>query len=82
MSDLLIRGLSPHAVARLKHQASAHGRSMQSEAKAILESGIRPTVDEWLARVDSTRARMEEEHGVLPDSSAMLVEELRNEREG
>lgn len=79
--DLLIRGLSHEAVDRLKRQAAANGRSMQSEAKEILESGIRPTMTEWLDRVGRTRAQIEETQGALPGSSANVLEELRRERE-
>lgn len=80
MPDLLIRGLSAEALARLKTQATAHGRSMQAEAKSIVEAGIRPTMAEWLERVDRSRARIEAEHGALEESSATVVRELRDGR--
>jgi antitoxin FitA len=38
MADILIRGVDPKVVARLKKQAKAHGRSLQAEAKGILEN--------------------------------------------
>lgn len=37
MSDVLIRGLDVKALQRLKARAKRHGRSLQSEAKLILE---------------------------------------------
>lgn len=82
MPDLLIRGIDPEVLARLKDQAARHGRSMQAEAKAIVETGVKPTMDEWLERVDSTRTALEARRGVYSDSSAELVREARAEREG
>jgi len=81
MPDLLIRGMSPEALARLKDQAARHGRSMQAEAKSIVEAGIKPTMAEWLERVDRTRAELEAGRGTLPVSSAQIVREVRAERE-
>ena len=80
MPDLLIRGLSAEALARLKKQATAHGRSMQAEAKSIVEAGIRPTMAEWLERVDRSRAHIETERGALEESSASIIRELRDGR--
>ena len=37
MPDILIRGLDAQAVKRLKTRAKRHGRSLQSEAKLLLE---------------------------------------------
>ena len=37
MSDILVRGLRPEAVKRLKARAKQHGRSLQGEAKLLLE---------------------------------------------
>ena len=37
MSDILIRGLDPQAVKRLKNRAKRHGRSLQKEVKLALE---------------------------------------------
>lgn len=37
MPDILVRGLNADAVKRLKAQAKQHGRSLQGEAKLLLE---------------------------------------------
>lgn len=37
MPDILVRGLNAQAVKRLKAQAKRHGRSLQGEAKLVLE---------------------------------------------
>jgi len=80
MPDLLIRGMSSEDITRLKAQASENGRSMQTEAKAIMESGIRPSMQEWLQRVGRSRDRIEEERGLLAGSSAEIVAEMRESR--
>jgi plasmid stability protein len=41
MADVLVRGLAPEVVARLKAQAKRKGRSLQAEMKEILERGAR-----------------------------------------
>ena len=38
MPDILVRGLSAAKLKRLKARAKQHGRSLQSEAKTILEN--------------------------------------------
>ena len=37
MPDILVRGLDAQAIKRLKAQAKQHGRSLQGEAKLLLE---------------------------------------------
>jgi antitoxin FitA len=37
MPDLLIRGLEPETIDRLKARAKRHGRSLQSEVKRLIE---------------------------------------------
>ncbi|PYM26416.1 MAG: hypothetical protein DMD80_17865 [Candidatus Rokuibacteriota bacterium] len=45
MPDVLIRGLAPDVVERLKSRAKENGRSLQAELKAILEYAARPPLD-------------------------------------
>jgi antitoxin FitA len=54
MAQILVRGIKPEIVKRLKAQAKRHGRSLESEARTILESGTkysmreaRDVVEEW-----------------------------------
>ena len=44
MSDLLIRGLDKSTFVRLRARARRHGRSLQSEARVVLQqaAGARP----------------------------------------
>jgi plasmid stability protein len=41
MKSILIRGLSPQAVAALKRRAELHNRSLQGELRAIIEDVAR-----------------------------------------
>ena len=40
MPDILIRNLRPEVVAQLKARAKQHHRSVQSEARLLLEQGV------------------------------------------
>ena len=46
MPQLLVRDLDPGTVERLKLRAQRHGRSLQGEAKAILQAAATFTMDE------------------------------------
>jgi plasmid stability protein len=75
MAQLLVRDLTPETVERLKTHAEQHGRSLQGEVKAILESAAAsPTMSE-------TRKTAEEWHrrlaGRMTSDSADLVREDR-----
>lgn len=46
MAMLTVRGLRAEVHQRLREQAARHGRSLEAEARAILEAGIAPeTID-------------------------------------
>lgn len=58
MAQILIRGLEEDVVARLKDRAASRGRSLESEARSILESAAgftaeeaRQTVKDWQKRL-------------------------------
>ena len=64
MPDILIRGLDAQTLKRLKTRASKHGRSLQGEAKLLLEqaSGIGPEevsamFDGWKERFSGRKFR-------------------------
>ncbi|MFA6134338.1 MAG: hypothetical protein WC869_10030 [Phycisphaerae bacterium] len=48
MPDILVRGLKPEALKRLKVRAKQHGRSLQSEAKTLLENAAGMSTEEAL----------------------------------
>lgn len=55
MPDILIRGLTQETLDRLKEQAKRNGRSLQKEAKRLLESAtsnedLRAMLDKWRRR--------------------------------
>lgn len=45
MTMLTVRNLKPEVHRKLRAQAAAHGRSMEAEARAILEAGVGGTTD-------------------------------------
>ena len=59
MSQILVRNLDDAAVERLKSRARAHGRSLQAEAKDILEQSARIDVAEARKLVDCIRRSFE-----------------------
>ena len=51
MADLLIRDLDEGTKQLLRERAVRHGRTQQGEAKAILESSLRPESSSWVTRL-------------------------------
>lgn len=45
MADILVRRLDEDVKARLKQRAKLHGRSVEAEARAILEDAVRPALE-------------------------------------
>jgi plasmid stability protein len=57
MAQMTIRNLDDAVYARLKAQASTHGRSLEAEARQILESATRPQQrDDFAQRAQEIRA--------------------------
>ena len=75
MAQLLIRGLDGDALARLKARAKAHGRSLESEARTILESAAGFTATE--ARGALARWQQALRGRKLTDSRELLAEDRR-----
>ena len=46
MSDILIRGLEPRTLKQLKARARRHGRSLQGEARLLLEQAAQADPEE------------------------------------
>ena len=76
MTDLLVRGLDPSVVERLKAKAKQKGRSLQQEAKDILERAAPMTRDEL-------KRMFQEIDATFPDGPInMSIEDMiRDERE-
>ncbi len=75
MAQILVRDLDPKTVARLKKHARESGRSLQSEAKKILEdSADKMTLSEFRARAARIRKSLE---GRKHTDSVLLLREDR-----
>jgi antitoxin FitA len=73
MPDILIRGLAPQALKRLKTRAKRHGRSLQSEARSVLENAAGQSVAEVLTSARQWRKKL----GRRFESSVELIREDR-----
>lgn len=73
MPDILIRGLDAESLKRLKQRAKQHGRSLQVEAKMVLENAAGASVAEALQSARDWRKKL----GRRFDDSAKLIREDR-----
>ena len=74
MTDILVRGLDAEIVRQLKTRAKRHGRSLQSEAKIVLERAAGLGTEE----IQSVLNRWEKHFtGRKFSSSAKLIREDR-----
>ncbi len=74
MAQVLVRDLDPKVVVRLKERARQHGRSLQKEAKAILEHAARQgTMAE--AREAAERVRLRLAGRTFSDSAELVRED-------
>jgi len=74
MPDILVRGLDAEMVKRLKTSAKQHGRSLQSEAKLLLEQAADVGTDKIEAMLDRWKEHFA---GRKFSSSAKLIREDR-----
>lgn len=74
MPDILVRGLSPKAIKRLKQSARRNGRSLQSEAKLMIERATAADREEINRMFDRWKARFK---GQKLASSVELIREGR-----
>ncbi len=76
MTDLLVRGLDPAVIERLKAKAKRKGHSLQQEAKEILEKAS-PMTPEELAKM------FEELDQLFPNGpiTVSIEDMIREERE-
>lgn len=73
MAQILVRGLGEEVVARLKDRATLHGRSLESEARTILETAAGFTADEARRAVSGWQRRLAGRK--MTDSRALLRED-------
>jgi plasmid stability protein len=75
MPDVLIRGLEPETVRRLKARAKRHGRSLQGEVKSLIEQAASDRTAQVEAILERCRQRFA---GRRFSSSVPLIREDRN----
>jgi plasmid stability protein len=75
MSQLLVRGLDAAVVERLKQRARRHGRSLQGEARVILEAAATLSMEEARGVAEEWRHRLA---GRIRSDSAELLREDRD----
>lgn len=75
MPQLLIRNLEPETIERLKARAKRHNRSLQGEAKSILEESAKVSMTEARALADKWHKRLA---GRKFSDSADLIREDRD----
>ena len=75
MAQLLVRDLSEETLDRLKRRAKEHGRSLQGEAKVILEAAAPFTLEEAARVAAQWRRRLA---GRMTSDSADLIREDRD----
>ncbi len=73
MAQILVRGLEEDVVARLKARATSHGRSLESEARTVLESAAGFTEEEARRVVKDWQGRLAGRK--MSDSRALLSED-------
>lgn len=64
MASILIRGLDDGVKAKLRIRAATHGRSMEAEAREILQKGLRAKPPARLNLADAMRRYVEPFGGV------------------
>jgi len=74
MPDILVRGLDSETVRRLKERARRHGRSLQGEARLLLERAAGAAPEQVAAMLDGWKERFA---GRRFGDSADLVREDR-----
>lgn len=75
MSDLLIRGVDTQAIQRLKVRAKRNGRSLQGEAKLILEQAAGHSLPEALAAAGEWRKKLAKRGKPFADSASLIRED-------
>jgi len=75
MSELRVRNMDDWIVSELRARAKSHGRSLEAELRELLRAeAVRPR-REAAERARALRDAIAQEHGLLPDSAALIREE-------
>ncbi len=73
MPDILVRGLDEETLRRLKERARRHGRSLQGEAKLLLEQAAGTDPEELAAMLQGWKERFAGRQ--MADSAAIISED-------
>lgn len=74
MAQILVRDIEPETINRLKSRAKQHHRSLQGEAKLILEEAAQKmTMEEFSARAKKIRESFGNKK--FPDSARLIRED-------
>ena len=76
MGQLLVRDLDDEVIRRIKKRASAHGRSVEAEHRAILEEAVRRPTE---PPIEAARRFVAELRPSAADS-ADIIRKIRDER--
>jgi plasmid stability protein len=77
MAQLLVRDVPDHIATALNKRAAENGRSAEAEHRAILETVLKPDLQEFLEAAAKLR---EETRGRILTPSEVLIRESRDER--
>jgi plasmid stability protein len=75
MSQLLIPDVAESLLQQLQQRAARHGRSVEAEARVILESALREDADQIWAEVDAIRERLAASGRTFSDSTELIRED-------
>jgi antitoxin FitA len=77
MAQVLVRGLDPKVVARLKERARDQGRSLEAELRGVIEQAARLDVDLAETRELAARLRRRLAGRKHSDSAELVAEDRR-----
>ncbi len=75
MADLLVRDLSPETIDKLKRGAERHNRSLEDEARSILEDFARADWEGFAGFADAFREKMLRSGREFSDSTELVRED-------
>ncbi len=75
MSDILIRGVDTKTLKLLKARAKRNGRSLQGEARLILEQAAGHSLAEALAAAGQWRKKLADQGRQFTDSAGLIGED-------
>lgn len=75
MSQLLIPNVAESLLQQLQQRAVRHGRSVETEARTILEDALRPDTAKVWAEIDAFREQLAASGQTFSDSTELIRED-------